>query len=105
MTFAMLEFLGLYLLAASMHPHRGVLLGGWRTIATPRATVIAGWSLVALSFGLAIAGGATSDIVTWFGLLPLACGAILLGLSFAPQLVRAAVVAGLAGSLAAMVLH
>ena len=46
MTFAMLEFLGLYLLAASMQPHRGVLLGGWRSIATPRATVIAGWLLV-----------------------------------------------------------
>jgi hypothetical protein len=105
MTFALIEFLGLYLLAASMQPHRGVLLGGWRTIATPRATVIAGWSLVALSLGLAVASRETTDIVTWFGLLPLACGAILLGLSFAPRLVRAAVVAGLAGSLAAMVLR
>jgi len=105
MTFALIEFLGLYLLAASMQPHRGVLLGGWRTIATPRATVIAGWSLVALSFGLAVASRETTDIITWFGLLPLACGAILLGLSFAPRLVRAAVVAGLAGSLAAMVLR
>ena len=105
MTFAMIEFLGLYLLAASMQPHRGVLLGGWRSIATPRATVIAGWSLLALSFGLAVAGHRPTDIVTWFGLLPLACGAILLGLSFAPHLVRAFVVAGLAGGLVAMVLH
>jgi hypothetical protein len=105
MTFAMIEFLGLYLLAASMQPHRGVLLGGWRSIATPRATVIAGWSLLALSFGLAVAGHRPTDIVTWFGLLPLACGAILLGLSFAPHLVRAAMMAGLAGGLAAMFLH
>jgi len=105
MTFAMIEFLGLYLLAASMQPHRGVLLGGWRSIATPRATVIAGWLLVVLSFGLAVAGHRPTDIVTWFGLLPLACGAILLGLSFAPHLVRAVVVAGLAGGLAAMVLR
>jgi hypothetical protein len=105
MTFAMIEFLGLYLLAASMQPHRGVLLGGWRSIATPRATVIAGWSLLALSLGLAAAGRAPTDIVTWFGLLPLACGAILLGLSFAPHLVRAFVVAGLAGGLVAMFLH
>ena len=105
MTFAMLEFLGLYLLAASMQPHRGVLLGSWRSIATPRATVIAGWSLLALSFGLAAAGHRPTDIVTWFGLLPLASGAILLGLSFAPHLVRAAMIAGLAGGLAAMVLQ
>jgi len=105
MTFAMLEFLGLYLLAASMPPHRGVLLGGWRSIATPRATVIAGWALLALSLGLAVASRGPTDIVTWFGLLPLACGAILLGLSFAPHLVRAFVVAGLVGGLAAMVLH
>lgn len=105
MTFALLEFLGLYLLAASMQPHRGVLLGNWRTIATPRATVIAGWALLALSFGLAVAGPAPTDIITWFGLLPLACGTILLGLSFAPHLVRAFVIAGLAGSLAAMVLR
>jgi flagellar biosynthesis protein FliQ len=104
MTFAMIQFLGLYLLAASMQPHRGVLLGGWRSIATPRATVIAGWSLVALSLGLAVAGYQANDIVTWFGLLPLACGAILLGLSFAPHLVRAFVVAGLAGGLVAMFL-
>lgn len=104
MTFAMLEFLGLYLLAASMQPHRGVLLGGWRSIATPRATVIAGWSLVALSFGLAVAGPTPTDIVTWFGLLPLASGAILLGLSFTPHLIRAFVVAGLAGGLAAIFL-
>jgi len=105
MTYAMIEFLGLYLLAASMQPHRGVLLGGWRNIATPRATVIAGWLLVVLSFGIAVAGHRPTDIVTWFGLLPLACGAILLGLSFAPHLVRAVVVAGLAGGLAAMVLR
>lgn len=105
MTFALLEFLGLYLLAASLHSHRGILLGNWRNIATPRATVIAGWSLVALSFGLAVAGHRPTDIVTWFGLLPLASGAILLGLSFAPHLVRAAMIAGLAGGLAAMVLH
>jgi hypothetical protein len=105
MTFAMIQFLGLYLLAASMQLHRGVLLGGWRSIATPRATVIAGWSLLALSLGLAVAGHRPTDIVTWFGLLPLACGAILLGLSFAPHLMRAFVVAGLAGGLAAMVLH
>jgi len=105
MTFAMLEFLGLYLLAASMQPHRGVLLGGWRSIATPRATVIVGWSLLALSFGLAVAGSQATDIVTWFGLLPLASGAILLGMSFAPHLVRAFVVAGLAGGLVAMVLR
>jgi hypothetical protein len=105
MTLAMIQFLGLYLLAASMQLHRGVLLGGWRSIATPRATVIAGWSLLALSFGLAVAGQRPTDIVTWFGLLPLACGAILLGLSFAPHLMRAFVVAGLAGGLAAMVLH
>jgi len=105
MTVALIEFLGLYLLAASMQPHRGVLLGGWRSIATPRATVIAGWLLVVLSFGLAVAGRQPTDIVTWFGLLPLACGAILLGLSFAPHLVRAFVVAGLVGGLAAMVLH
>lgn len=105
MTFAMIEFLGLYLLAASMQPHRGVLLGGWRSIATPRATVIAGWLLLVLSFGLAVAGHRPTDIVTWFGLLPLACGAILLGLSFAPHLVRAVMVAGLAGALAAMILH
>jgi len=105
MTFAMLEFLGLYFLAASLHPHRTVLLGNSRNIATPRATVIAGWSLVALSFWLAIASRQPTDIVIWFGLLPLASGAILLGLSFAPHLVRAAVVASLAGSLAAMVLH
>jgi len=105
MTFAMLEFLGLYLLAASMQPHRGVLLGNWRTIATPRATVIAGWVLLALSLGLAVASRQPTDIVTWFGLLPLACGAILLGLSFAPHLVRAAMIAGLAGGLAAMILH
>ena len=102
MTFAMLEFLGLCLLAASMQPHRGVLLGGWRTIATPRATVIAGWALVALSFGLAVASREATDIVTWFGLLPLACGAILLGLSFAPHLVRAFLVATLAGGLVAI---
>jgi hypothetical protein len=105
MTFAMIQFLGLYLLAASIQPHRGVLLGGWRSIATPRATVITGWSLLALSLGLAVAGHRPTDIVTWFGLLPLACGAILLGLSFAPHLVRAFVLAGLAGGLAAMVLH
>jgi len=105
MTFAMLEFLGLYLLAASMQPHCGVLLGGWRSIATPRATVIAGWLLVVLSFGLAVAGHRPTDVVTWFGLLPLASGAILLGLTFAPHLVRAFVVAGLAGGLVAMVLH
>ena len=105
MTFAMLEFLGLYLLAASMHSHRSVLLGSWRSIATPRATVIAGWLLLVLSFGLAVAGHRPTDIVTWFGLLPLACGAILLGLSFAPHLVRAVVVAGLAGGLVAIVLH
>ena len=105
MTFAMLEFLGFYLLAASMQPHRGILLGGWRNIATPRATVIAGWSLVVLSLGLAVAGNRPTDIVTWFGLFPLASGSILLGLTFAPHLVRAAMVAGLAGGLAAMVLH
>lgn len=105
MTFAMLEFLSLYLLAASMQPHRGVLLGGWRSIATPRATVIAGWAFLALSFGLAVAGHRPTNIVTWFGLLPLACGAILSGLSFAPHLVRAVVVAGLAGGLVAIVLH
>ena len=105
MTFAMLEFLGLYLLAASMQPHRGVLLGGWRSIATPRATVIAGWALLALSLGLAVASRRPPDIVTWFGLLPLACGAILSGLSFAPHLVRAFVVAGLAGGLVAIALH
>jgi hypothetical protein len=105
MTFAMIEFLGLYLLAASMQPHRGVLLGGGRRIATPRATVIAGWLLLALSFGLAVAGHRPTDIVIWFGLLPLACGAILLGLSFVPHLVRALVVAGLAGGLVAMVLQ
>ena len=104
MTFAMIEFLGLYLLAASMQPHRGVLLGGWRSIATPRATVIAGWLLLALSFGLAVVGHRPTDIVTWFGFLPLACGAILLGLSFAPHLVRAFVVAGLAGGLVAIFL-
>ena len=73
MTFAMIEFLGLYLLAASMQPHRGVLLGGWRSIVTPRATVILGWLLLALSFGLAVAGHRPTDIVTWCGLLPLAC--------------------------------
>jgi len=105
MTFAMIEFLGLYLLAASMHSHRSVLLGSWRSIATPRATVIAGWLLLVLSFGLAVAGRQPTDIVTWFGLLPLACGAILLGLSFAPHLARAAMIAGLAGGLAAMILH
>ena len=105
MTFALPEFLGLYLLAASLHSHRGILLGNWRTIATPRTTVIAGWSLVALSFGLAIAGSAPTDIVTWFGLLPLASGAILMGLSFAPHLVRAAMIAGLAGGLAATLLR
>jgi hypothetical protein len=102
MIFAMIEFFGLYLLAASMQPHRGVLLGGWRSVATPRATVIAGWLLLALSFGLVVTGHRPTDVVTWFGLLPLACGAILLGLSFAPHLVRAFVVAGLAGGLAAL---
>lgn len=104
MTFSMIEFFGIYLLAASMRPHRDVLLGGWRSLATPRASVIVGWLLVALSFGLAVAGHLPTDIVTWFGLLPLACGAILLGLSFAPQLVRAFVVAGLAGGLVAIFL-
>ncbi|WP_296617222.1 DUF3325 family protein [Sphingomonas sp.] len=105
MTFALLEFLGLYLLAASLHPHRGVLLGNWRNIATPRATVIVGWSLLVLSLGLAIVGHRPTEIVTWFGLLPLASGAILIGLSFTPHLVRAAMIAGLAGGLAAMVLR
>ena len=104
MSFAMAEFVGLYLLAASMQPHRGVLLGGWRSIATPRATVIVGWLLLALSFGLVVAGHRSADIVTWFGLLPLGCGAILLGLSFAPRLMRAFVVAGLAGGLVAIFL-
>jgi len=46
-----------------------------------------------------------TDIVTWFGLLPLASGAILLGLSFVPHLIRAFVVAGLAGGLVAIALH
>jgi hypothetical protein len=102
MTFAMTEFLGLYLLAASMQQHRNVLLGGWRRFAMPSAVAIAGWLLLAVSLAIAIAGHRPIDIVTWFGLLPLACGAILLGLSFAPHLVRAFVVAGLAGGLVAI---
>lgn len=102
MTF-LVQFLGLYLLAASMHPHCGALLGGWRRHVASRSTMVVGWLLLALSFGLAIAGR-PADIVTWFGLLPLACGAILLGLAFAPHLVRAAVLAGLAGGLVAVLL-
>lgn len=104
MTFAMFEFVGLYLLAAAMRPHRDVLLGGWRNIAGPRSLAVIGGLLLALSCGIAVAGHRSTDIVMWFGLLPLACGAILLGLSFAPQLVRAFAVAGLAGGLVAIFL-
>lgn len=99
----MIEFFGLYLLAASMQHHRGILLGGWRNVGAPRVVAVAGWLLLAASFGLAVAGRPT-DIVTWFGFLPLACGAILLGLSFVPQLIRAVVMAGLAGGLVAIFL-
>jgi hypothetical protein len=99
----LIEFLGLYLLAASMQQHRAILLGGWRSIAALRTIAAAGWLLLALSLGLAVAGRPT-DIVTWFGFLPLACGAILLGISFAPQLIRALVTAGLAGGLVAIFL-
>lgn len=101
MIVAMIQFLGLYLLAASMQQHRGILLGGWRRLAMPSAIAIAGWLLLAVSLGTAVAGHRPIDVVTWFGQLPLACGAILLGLSFAPHLLRALLVAGLAGAFVA----
>lgn len=102
MIFAMTQFLGLYLLAASMRQHRSPLLGQGRRVPASPAIAIAGWSLLVGSLVMAVAGHRAIDIVAWFGLLPLACGTILLGLSFAPRVLCALIAAGLAGGLVAL---
>lgn len=102
MIFAMTQFLGLYLLAASMRQHRSFLLGDGRRVPASPVVAIAGWSLLAGSLVMVIGGHRAIDIVAWFGLLPLACGMILLGLSFAPRALRALIAAGLAGGLVAL---
>ncbi len=89
----LLQFAALYLLAAAMPQHRGPLLGGLQKVVRPRRAGIAGWAVLAVSFGLAIAAGNAIFIVFWLGLLPLSCGLILLGLSFSPRVLYGAILA------------
>ena len=89
----LLQFAALYLLAAAMPQHRGPLLGRWQQVVRSRQASIAGWALLAVSFGLAIAAGNPIYIVFWLGLVSLSCGLILLGLSFFPRLLHGAMLA------------
>jgi len=84
----LLQFAALYLLAAAMPQHCRALLGRWQRSVRPAHVAIAGWGVLAVSFGVAIANGDPIAIVFWLGLLPLGGVLILLGISFSPRLLR-----------------
>jgi len=89
-----LLYLGLFALAAAMPRHAPDLLGRWN--APPFATRLAliGWPLILLSLAATLL---TPDwpraLVTWFGLVPLAAGMVLLGLSYRAVLAQGAALA------------
>lgn len=73
----LLLFVGMYLLAAAMSPHRTVVPVRVREAMSPRVARRVGWLLVAASFVVAAGRGGWIDVVMWFGLAPLCGGAVL----------------------------
>lgn len=93
MIVAALQLAGFYLLAASMLSHRAVLLGPAHRKLRASSAAMTGWLLLAVALIVALATGGGIGAVTWFGLLPLTSGAVLLGRTFAPRLLGRAVAA------------
>ena len=93
MIVAGLLYLGLFALAAGMPRHAPALVGRRHAPHRIARLPLAGWILVALSLAAALM---TSDwsraLVTWFGLMPLAAGIVVLSLTFAPLLARVSAV-------------
>jgi hypothetical protein len=90
---AALLYLGLFALAAAMPRHAPALLGRWQHHSAARHAAALGWGVIALSLVMVLtAPGWPIALVTWIGLATLAAGVVLLGLTYAPALPRAAAV-------------
>jgi hypothetical protein len=83
----------MFALAAAMSRHAPALLGPANFPRVVARLPLAGWALILLSLALTLCMPDWSRaLVTWFGLLPLTAGAVLLGLSFTARFARSGVV-------------
>lgn len=84
-----LLYLGLFALAAGMARHKPALAGPWQQARLRTWLHPVGWALLALSLLPAMGdwdGGVA--LVSWCGLLPVAGGALMLGLTYRPGWLR-----------------
>ena len=84
-----LTLLGFFALAGAMPRHAPALLGHWAPGIRPGLLRALGWLLLVAALAATLSA---SDwpiaLVRWFGLLPLAAGGVLLGLTYDPRLAR-----------------
>lgn len=97
MTVTGLLYCAFFALAAGMTRHRAALLGRWQSVWVVPYLPCIGW----LSLGLSLLAALLAQdggfmLVTWFGLLPLTAGLLLLGLSYRPAVLRGGLVVALA---------
>lgn len=98
-----LTLLGFFALAGAMPRHAPALLGRWASGVRPRMLRALGWLLLVAALAATLAARDWPiALVRFFGLLPLAAGGVLLGLTYDVRLARGAAALGVLAILLGM---